>query len=218
MIKRALDLVAASLGLILLSPLLLAIALAVRLDSPGPVIFRQRRVGRGFQPFEIYKFRTMVDRAPELGRPLTAGADPRITRLGGLLRATKLDELPQLVNVLKGEMSLVGPRPEVPRYVELFRDQYAEILRVRPGITDPASLVYRDESALLGAAGDPEAEYVARILPHKIALARQYCQQQTLLADIGVILRTCGRLIRQDRRREGNDHDSRSDAIRTKND
>jgi lipopolysaccharide/colanic/teichoic acid biosynthesis glycosyltransferase len=139
MSKRALDIVAASVGLVLLSPLLLLVSLVIKLDSPGPVFFRQERIGRWFRPFLIYKFRTMVQEAPQLGGPITFGADPRITRVGRMLRKTKIDEFPQLINVLKGEMSLVGPRPEVRQYVEMFRSQYEEILRVPPGITDPAS-------------------------------------------------------------------------------
>lgn len=193
--KRAVDVVAASVGLVLLSPVLVVTACAVRLDSPGPILFRQRRIGRHFEPFEIYKFRTMVVDAPERGRPLTAGEDPRITRLGRLLRKTKLDELPQLINVLRGEMSLVGPRPEVPEYVELFRDEYAAILQVRPGITDLASLVYRDEATLLGQSDDPEAEYVKRILPHKLALAKEYCRRSSLALDVKVIVRTLGKVV-----------------------
>lgn len=188
--KRTCDLVGAILGLVLLSPLLLAAAVLVRLGSPGPVFFRQQRIGRGFRPFWIYKFRTMVQDAPARGRAITVGQDPRITPLGRILRKTKIDELPQLLNVLRGDMSLVGPRPEVRRYVELFREDYVEILRVRPGITDLASIRFRDESAVLGQAEDPEAEYVRRILPEKIRLAQEYVRSQSLGTDLGLILRT----------------------------
>jgi lipopolysaccharide/colanic/teichoic acid biosynthesis glycosyltransferase len=142
--KRLFDIVASAAGLILLSPVMLLTALLIKLDSRGPVFFKQQRVGKGFRPFLIYKFRTMVEDAPQRGSSITVGADPRITRIGRFLRKTKFDELPQLINVLKGDMSLVGPRPEVPRYVEMFRDDYEEILRVRPGITDTASLKYED--------------------------------------------------------------------------
>lgn len=193
--KRAFDLTAATLGLVLLSPLLAAVALAIRLDSPGPVLFWQRRVGRHFRPYWICKFRTMVDGAAKQGPPLTAGDDPRITRLGRLLRRTKIDELPQLFNVVKGEMSLVGPRPEVPRYVELFRRDYEEILAVRPGITDLASLVYCDEASLLAQAEHPEEEYVRRVLPAKLALSRQYLQRASLRFDLIMILKTISRLV-----------------------
>lgn len=193
-LKRALDLAVASLGLLLTSPLLLLAAAAVKCGSPGPVLFRQQRVGRGFRPFEILKFRTMVVDAPQRGAAITAGGDPRITRVGRLLRKTKLDELPQLWNVLRGEMSLVGPRPEVPRYVELFRDDYAAILSVRPGITDPASIKFRNEAELLGQAADPEREYVERILPEKIALAREYLSRASVLYDLRLILATVWRV------------------------
>ena len=151
----------------MLSPLLLLIALSIKLTSPGPVLFCQERVGREFHNFLIYKFRTMVPDAEKMGGQLTAGRDPRITTVGHFLRKTKLDEFPQLLNVLKGEMSFVGPRPEVPKYVEMFRDDYSELLKVRPGITDLASLEYRHESELLGKATDPESLYVQEILPEK---------------------------------------------------
>jgi lipopolysaccharide/colanic/teichoic acid biosynthesis glycosyltransferase len=189
-VKRAFDLLMAAAGLVLLSPLLLLVAAAVKLGSPGPVLFRQERIGRQFRPFFIYKFRSMVQDAPQRGGPITFGNDSRITRLGRLLRKTKIDELPQLINVVKGEMSLVGPRPEVRKYVELFRDDYRDILRVRPGITDLASLYYRDEAAILGRADDPEREYATRVLPEKIKLARQYLARPSFWSDIGIILRT----------------------------
>ena len=144
-----LDVIAATVGLTLLSPLLFAVALLVKLTSRGPILFRQERIGRRFKPFFICKFRTMVADAPSRGRAITVGKDPRITPLGHFLRKTKIDELPQLFNVLRGEMSLVGPRPEVPRYVALFREDYAAILEARPGITDLASIRYRDEAAVL---------------------------------------------------------------------
>jgi lipopolysaccharide/colanic/teichoic acid biosynthesis glycosyltransferase len=192
--KRALDILASVLGLLLASPLLLAAALAVRLDSPGGVFFVQQRVGRNFRPFGIYKFRTMVADAEARGGPITFGADPRITRIGRWLRKTKIDELPQLANVLVGHMSLVGPRPEVPKYVEMFRDDYAYILSVRPGITDLASVKYRDESEQLAASSDPERDYVERVLPDKIALARQYIATATWGGDLRIILQTLARI------------------------
>ncbi|MGD9722113.1 MAG: sugar transferase [Pirellulales bacterium] len=194
--KRLLDMTAAGLGLVLLSPLMLALALAIRLDSRGPVLFVQRRMGRNFVPFGVYKFRTMVTDAERRGSQITAGDDARITRVGRLLRASKLDELPQLFNVLRGEMSVVGPRPEVPKYVEMFRQDYALVLSVRPGLTDPASIKYRDEASVLGASPDPEREYVERILPDKIALARAYVAQASLLGDLGLVLKTLVRIAR----------------------
>ena len=147
--KRSFDLLASFLGILVVSPLLWAIALAVGLTSSGPILFRQTRMGRRLKPFQILKFRTMVENASQLGLPLTAGDDPRITRVGKFLRKTKLDELPQLLNVLKGDMSLVGPRPEVPKYVEMFPDDFAEILIMRPGLTDLASIKYETSQPCL---------------------------------------------------------------------
>jgi lipopolysaccharide/colanic/teichoic acid biosynthesis glycosyltransferase len=190
MAKRVFDFTVALLGLIALLPVFALVAILVKLDSPGPVFFRQERVGRGFRPFFILKFRTMVEDAAQRGKLITAGADPRITRVGNVLRRTKVDELPQLINVLKGDMSLVGPRPEVPRYVEMFRGDYEEILKVRPGITDLASIQYRDEAAVLAAAKDPEHEYITRVLPEKIQLAKQYIPRASFVFDLELILRT----------------------------
>jgi len=194
-LKRVFDVVLAAVGLVVLSPVWILAAVAVRLSSPGPILFRQLRVGRHFQPFTIYKFRTMVVDAHQRGGLLTAGADPRITRVGHWLRGTKLDELPQLFNVLRGDMSLVGPRPEVSRYVELFRADYEYVLSVRPGITDLASVKYRHEAALLATSGNAEEEYVRRILPDKIALARQYIDHASLWGDVGLLLRTALRIV-----------------------
>ncbi len=188
--KRLFDLVMAFLGLVLLLPALLLIAFLIKLDSPGPVFFKQERVGTRFHPFFIYKFRTMVQDAPGKGRPITVGADSRITRLGRILRKTKIDELPQLFNILKGEMSFVGPRPEISQYVELFRQDYEEILNVLPGLTDLASLQYRDEAEVLRHAKNPEEEYVKCILPDKIRLAKEYLKRSSLYFDIVLIFKT----------------------------
>ena len=197
MIKRCFDFVVAFCGLIFLAPLLGLVALLVKFESKGPVFFRQERIGKGFKPFKIYKIRTMVENASQHGELTTSDRDPRITRIGWLLRRTKIDELPQLINVLKGDMSIVGPRPEVRRYVELFRQDYEEILTMRPGITDLASLKYQDEAALLGCSGDPEAEYRSKILPDKIALAKEYVRRSSFLFDLTLTLKTlpklCGR-------------------------
>ena len=188
--KRSLDLFVSCPALLLLLPVLGAIAALIKLDSRGPVFFRQERIGQGLRPFTIYKFRTMSADAPLKGGLLTVPEDLRITRLGRILRKFKLDELPQLFNVLRGDMSLVGPRPEVSRYVELFRHEYQEILRVRPGMTDLASLKYREESDFLRLAIDPEHEYVTRILPDKIALAREYVRRSSLSFDTSLIFKT----------------------------
>ena len=191
MAKRLFDLAGAGLALLLLAPLLLLLALAIRLDSAGPVFFRQERVGRLGVLFRIHKFRTMRVDAPALGLPLTVGRDARITRVGHWLRHYRLDELPQFLDVLLGRMSLVGPRPEVPRYVAHYpaalRDR---VLAVRPGITDPASLAHIDEAALLAAAADPEREYIERILPSKLALQAAYAERATLWTDLAVLART----------------------------
>jgi lipopolysaccharide/colanic/teichoic acid biosynthesis glycosyltransferase len=186
----------ASLGLLCLLPLFCVVAVLIKLDSKGPVFFRQERVGRRFRPFQIYKFRTMVRDAPHTGRPITCGEDPRITRVGRVLRRTKIDELPQLINVLCGDMSVVGPRPELRQYVDSFRDDYSEILTVRPGITDPASLKFRDEASLLGRSEDPLDMYVKFILPQKVDLAKQYARQASLQSDVVVIVKTVATLSR----------------------
>ncbi|MEO6278320.1 sugar transferase [Roseateles sp.] len=194
MIKRLFDIVCAALGLLLLTPLLVAAALWVKLDSPGPALFRQTRVGRHGVPFTIHKFRTMRV-AP--GAAITVGADPRITRAGRWLRASKLDELPQLWDVLRGVMSLVGPRPELPHYVVLYpADLREQVLAVRPGITDPASLAFSQEAALLAEAADPEREYREVILPAKLKLSAAYAAKASLLTDLRVILRTLVRVVR----------------------
>lgn len=190
MTKRLFDIVASLLGLLLLFPLFILVAGLIKFDSVGPVFFRQERVGRGFRPFYIMKFRTMVQDAKRGGRLITIANDPRITRVGRFLRKTKIDELPQLINVLKGEMSVVGPRPEIRKYVELFREDYEEILKVRPGITDMASVKYRDEATAFGTAENPEQEYLKRVLPDKIRLARQYVEKASFLFDLKLILQT----------------------------
>ena len=192
MSKRLFDLVLSSLGLLLLGPALLLIALLIKLDSSGPVFFRQERVGRFGKPFRIHKFRTMRhDSGGAQGLQITVGADARITRVGGVLRGSKLDELPQLIDVWVGTMSLVGPRPEVPRYVAHYpaalRDK---VLSVRPGITNIASIEYRDESAVLALAADPEQVYIHEVLPHKLALAASYVDQASVWMDVKLICRT----------------------------
>ena len=189
---RAFDLLAAVTGLMLLLPFLVLIALFIKLEGKGPVFFRQVRVGRGGHPFRIWKFRTMVVNAEALGRPITVGADPRITRTGVWLRKWKLDELPQLFNVLVGEMAFVGPRPEVPRYVALYTQAQRKVLDLRPGITDLASIAYREESELLKDHEDPEAYYIRKILPDKIRINLDYASKSTTYRNLKVILATLG--------------------------
>lgn len=194
--KRLLDLFGALSGLLLSSPIFLAVALLILLGDRGPVFFRQRRVGRQGVPFDILKFRTMVVNAEQLGAQITVGADPRVTRVGRWLRQTKLDELPQFLNVLRGEMSLVGPRPEVPRYVALYTPAQQRVLALTPGITDPASIRYRDESAVLAAHPDPDRLYVEEIMPAKIGLNLTYAGASSCWSDLAVIGRTLGRILR----------------------
>ena len=197
MTKRAFDLVFATAGLVVLSPLLLVLAAWVRVDSRGPALFRQERIGRGGRPFTMLKFRSMRFEPAGSGPLLTASTDRRVTRAGGFLRRSKLDELPQLVNVVRGDMSLVGPRPEVAKYVALYPpDVRARVLSVRPGITDYATLEYRDESALLGP-DDPEAVYVSTILPRKLALYERYVAEQSLATDVRLILLTLKAIVRR---------------------
>ncbi|MFN3860924.1 MAG: sugar transferase [Roseateles sp.] len=193
MSKRLFDIVASALGLLLLMPLLLLVALWVKLDSPGPVLFRQTRVGRHGVPFTIHKFRSM---RVEPGAAITVGEDPRITRSGRFLRASKLDELPQLWDVLRGAMSLVGPRPELPCYVALYpADLREQVLSVRPGITDPASLAFSHEAELLAAASDPEREYREVVLPAKLRLSADYAARASLRSDLRLIARTLLRVL-----------------------
>jgi len=190
--KRALDIVGSGLGLAVLSPLLCAIAVAVRLDSPGPALFRQRRAGLYGQHFNLLKFRTMTDGAERLSRETLGTDDPRITRLGHHLRRLKIDELPQLINVLKGDMSLVGPRPEIPHYVSRYADVDRIVLSVRPGITDPSSIELLNLEAIMESRGvEPAADFYARvILPKKLELQKAYIANRSLPSDIGIILRT----------------------------
>jgi lipopolysaccharide/colanic/teichoic acid biosynthesis glycosyltransferase len=191
MLKRAFDLTASACGLLLLLLPGLAVALWIKLDSPGPVFFRQERVGRGGGLFRIHKFRTMRIDADRAGGLLTVGQDARVTRAGAFLRARRVDELPQLIDVLLGDMSLVGPRPEVLRYVALYPEGLrAQLLSVRPGITDPASLAFRDEAERLAAADDPEREYREVILPQKLAASAAYAGRASFSADLGVIARS----------------------------
>lgn len=196
MIKRAFDLIAAIVGLVLLAPVMAFIGVLVRRDSEGPVLFRQERIGREGRPFTLLKFRSMVDSPLPAGPLVTAAADTRVTRVGANLRATKLDELPQLINVIRGEMSIVGPRPEVAKYVAMWSEEDRQIiLSVRPGITDPATLRLRHEEEILAEQTDPEAFYQQELLPRKTRLYRRYVESQSLVTDLGLILRTIASVI-----------------------
>lgn len=194
--KRFFDLFFAIPGFLLLSPFFYLAALAIKLDSPGPVFFRQIRVGRQGHYFRLVKFRTMLANAEKMGPQITVGQDSRITRLGKLLRKTKVDELPQLFNVLAGDMSLVGPRPEVPRYVSLYSQEDKRVLELMPGITDPASIKYHQESEILAESSDPERTYIEVIMPEKIEINLAYALEATVFSDFKVVLETLRRLVR----------------------
>jgi len=194
--KRVFDTIVAGLGLLFLFPAFIVIAVLIKIEDGGSVFFRQERVGQNWKTFRIYKFRTMVEDAEKLGAQVTTGDDPRITRIGRFLRKYKIDELPQLINVIKGEMSLVGPRPEVPKYAKLFKQDYDEILKVKPGITDFASIEYKDENELLRGVSDPEKVYTSKILPQKINYYKKYIERVSFLTDFILILRTLRRIIK----------------------
>jgi lipopolysaccharide/colanic/teichoic acid biosynthesis glycosyltransferase len=189
-VKRALDVAIAGAGLVMTAPVLAAAAVAIKLESPGPVLFKQRRTGRGRQPIQTLKLRTMVVDAERSGPQVTAGGDPRITRVGRWLRRTKLDELPQLWNVVRGDMSLVGPRPEVARYTDLYPPEWEPVFSVRPGLTDLASLTFRDEESLLATADDRERAYTEVIMPMKLELALDSVARSSPAHDLGLIGRT----------------------------
>ncbi len=189
MTKRLFDIVVSAVALVVLSPLLLIVALLVKVDSPGPVLFRQRRLGRGARLFEIYKFRTMVAGAGADGPAITLKDDARVTRVGRTLRRFDLDELPTLYNVLKGDMSIVGPRPEVPEYLPYYSDEQKQIFSVKPGLTDPGTLAFRKEATLL-VGENPEGIYTGEILPDKLALSLAYVKKQNLLYDMKILAKT----------------------------
>jgi lipopolysaccharide/colanic/teichoic acid biosynthesis glycosyltransferase len=189
--KRILDVMGSALGLLLLLPVLAVIAVIIKLDSPGPIFFRQERVGRGGRSFRIFKFRSMVVGAARAGTALTVDGDTRITRVGMVLRKNKLDELPQFINVLAGDMSIVGPRPEVPEFMKFYApDQRAIILSMRPGITDYAAILFRDESSLLDRERDPVEFYRREIMPEKFAYYERYSREINVLTDLRIILAT----------------------------
>jgi lipopolysaccharide/colanic/teichoic acid biosynthesis glycosyltransferase len=187
--QRLLDIVCASVGLALAWPLFLIAAALIKFEDGGPVFFRQERIGRGGKPFQIWKFRSMRSN-PAGAALLTVADDPRVTRVGRVLRRTKLDELPQLINVISGEMRLVGPRPEVARYVACYTPEQRRVLALTPGITDPASLAFIDEGTLLAVTADPDRAYIEQIMPEKIRLNLEYAARATIVSDIGLIFHT----------------------------
>lgn len=195
-VKRFVDVIGSLLGLTLLAPVLMLVAIAVKLDSPGPIFFRQTRIGLRGAPFSLWKFRTMIHRQSSDAPAITSAPDSRITRVGNFLRKWKFDELPQLLNVLRGEMSLVGPRPEIPLYIALYRKDEMRVLDFKPGMTDPASIRYRGESALLATAKDPFGFYAETVMHDKIAMNLEYQRRATSISDLGVIFRTIAILSR----------------------
>lgn len=195
MAKRIFDLFFALVGIIILMPLFVAIAVWIKFDSSGPIFFRQTRIGQFGREFRIYKFRTMIANAEALGKQITTANDQRITAIGKFLRKYKLDEIPQLLNVIKGEMSLVGPRPEVPKYVALYSSEQQRILEVRPGITDLASIEFRNESEMLAKATNPEEFYIQEIMPKKLQLNIQYIEQANIRLDLFIIFQTIWRVV-----------------------
>ena len=194
--KRIFDIVLSLLILIITSPFFLLLAIAIKLDSPGPVFYRQVRVGLYGQDFRIFKFRTMVQNADKIGLSLTVGDDPRITRVGRFIRKCRLDEFSQLLNVLSGSMSLVGPRPEVRRYVDAYRPEYMATLLVRPGITAPSSIAFKDEDRLLENSEDPEKTYIEEVLPPKMKLNLEYLERISVWGDIKILFQTVAAVLR----------------------
>lgn len=195
--KRTFDLIASSLGLLLLSPLFLMLAIWIKIDSEGPAFYRQVRVGKGNRDFRLFKFRSMRVGSDRKGLITVGGRDPRVTRSGYYIRKYKLDELPQLINVFTGDMSLVGPRPEVRKYVDLYTPEQMHVLDVRPGITDPASIRYRNENELLAQVEDPDRYYVEVIMQDKLQLNLEYVEKQSFRFDLQLIFKTFSEIIRK---------------------
>ena len=196
MLKRISDIILSSLGLIVTSPLTILSAIVIKLDSKGPVFYRGTRVGRAEKPFKMYKFRTMVVNADKIGGPSTSDDDPRLTKAGKFIRKYKLDELPQLINVFKGEMSFVGPRPEVPSEVETYSEEEKRILNIKPGITDYASLTFHNEGEILRGSPNPHQTYREKIRPEKLRLGLKYVDEQSFSVDIKIIMQTIMSLIK----------------------
>lgn len=195
--KRLFDLIASGCGLLVLSPIFLVLAIWVKVDSPGPVFYRQVRVGRGNKDFRLFKFRSMCIGSDKSGLITVGGRDPRVTRSGYYIRKYKLDELPQLINVFLGDMSLVGPRPEVRKYVDMYTPEQMHVLDVRPGITDMASICYRNENELLEKVENPEAYYVGTIMQDKLRINLEYVHNQSFWGDIKLIFKTFGAIIKE---------------------
>ncbi len=188
--KRVFDVAATLTGSLILLPIIMIISIWIKLSSKGPLFYVQTRVGKDFKLFELYKFRSMIVDADQIGPSVTSGDDPRITKVGKIIRRTKIDELPQLLNVLKGDMSLVGPRPEVQKFVDIKKEDYKKVLSVKPGITDNAAIEYRDEEEIMNQYEDKEKAYIDIVLPEKIKLYNQYIDNISFLNDFKLILKT----------------------------
>ena len=198
MLKRLFDIVFSLFGLILISPLLLVVAVLIKISSPGPVFYRGERIGKSGKPFRIFKFRTMVANAENLGGPSTAGDDPRLTKIGNFLKKYQLDELPQLINVMAGDMSLVGPRPEVKIYIDMMtEEERSVILSTKPGMTDLASLWNFHENEVLKGSADPEKTYMEKIRPEKIRLQMEYVKNRSFLLDLKIVIKTILRIFHE---------------------
>jgi lipopolysaccharide/colanic/teichoic acid biosynthesis glycosyltransferase len=193
--KRIFDVAASIIGLIVLFPFFIIIAILIKLNDKGPIFYKQKRIGQNFKPFELLKFRTMVVNADKMGPAVTKDGDPRITKIGKFLRKTKLDELPQLWNVIRGDMSIVGPRPEVEKYIQYYENDYKEILKVKPGITDYATIKFRNEEEILSKYDDTESAYIKYVLPEKIKLYKTYIKEISLLTDLKIIFWTLWRIV-----------------------
>lgn len=195
--KRIFDLILSIPSLIILSPVYLLSAILIKLDTRGPVLFSQDRVGRNGKPFRLYKFRTMVKDAANIGPPVTTADDPRITKTGRLLRKFKVDEMLQVINIVKGDMSVIGPRPEIKKYVDMFKEDYEQVLRIKPGMTDYALIAFRNEEDILSRFHDVEEGYVKEVLPEKIRLYKEYMAEMNLLTDIRIFFGTIWEILRR---------------------
>lgn len=195
--KRIFDLALSIPSLIILSPLFLLTAILIKIETPGPIVFSQERVGRGGRIFKLYKLRTMVKEASKMGSSITSANDPRITKIGKLLRKFKIDEMLQIVNVVKGDMSVIGPRPEMKKYTDMFKDDYREILKIKPGMTDYALIAFRDEEEILSKFNDIEEGYIKEVLPEKIKLYRKYAEEIGPLTDIKIFFMTIWKILNQ---------------------
>jgi lipopolysaccharide/colanic/teichoic acid biosynthesis glycosyltransferase len=193
--KRIFDVATSIIGLIVLLPFFIIIAILIKLNDKGPIFYKQKRIGQNFKPFELLKFRTMIVNADKIGPAVTKDGDPRITKIGKFLRKTKLDELPQLWNVIRGDMSIVGPRPEVEKYIQYYENDYKEILKVKPGITDYATIKFRNEEEILSKYDDTESAYIKYVLPEKIKLYKTYIKGISFFTDLKIIFWTLWRIV-----------------------